>query len=53
MPLDSVKQTGRSVKVGIKIGGSSFKGTLSADGTELVGQFLHETQGIPLTLHKK
>lgn len=53
MPLDSVKQTGRSVEVGVKIAGASFKGTLSADGTELAGQFLHETQGIPLTLHKK
>jgi len=53
MPLDSVKQTGRSVEVGVKIAGASFKGTLSADGTELAGQFLHETQGIPLTLQKK
>ena len=53
MPLDSVKQTGRDIEVGIKIAGAAFKGTLSGDGTELTGQFLHETQGIPLTLHKK
>ena len=53
LPLDSVKQTGRSVEVGVKIAGATFKGALSADGTELAGQFLHETQGIPLTLHKK
>jgi hypothetical protein len=53
MPLDSVKQTGRAVEVGIRIAGASFKGTLNAEGTELTGQFMHDTQGTPLTLKKK
>ena len=53
MPLDSVKQTGHTVEVGIRIAGASFSGTLNAEGTELTGQFMHETQGMPLTLKKK
>ena len=53
MPLDSAKQTGRTVEVGIRIAEASFKGTLNAECTELTGQFMHETQGMPLTLKKK
>jgi hypothetical protein len=53
MPLDSVKQTGPTVEVGIRIAGATFKGTLNAECTELTGQFMHETRGTPLTLKKK
>jgi hypothetical protein len=53
MPLDSVKQTGLDVEIGIRIAGASFKGTMNQERTKLAGQFMHESQGIPLTLRKK
>ncbi len=53
MPLDGVKQTGRDVEIGIRIAGASFRGTLNQEGTELAGQFMHESQSVPLKLRKK
>jgi hypothetical protein len=53
VPLDSVKQTGDQVDVGIRVAHASFHGVLSKDGTELAGQFTHEGGGMPLTLKKK
>lgn len=53
LPLDNVKQAGKNVEFGIRVAHASFKGTLNQEGTELAGQFMHEAQGVPLTLRKK
>ncbi len=53
LPLDHVKQEGSKVEFGVKIAGSVFSGELNREGTELSGQFVHEGQGVPLTLRKK
>lgn len=53
LPLDKVKQTGRQVEFGIRVAHASFRGTLNQEGTELTGQFMHGSEGVPLTLRKK
>jgi hypothetical protein len=53
LPLDNVKQTGRKVEWGMKIAHATFRGTLNAEGTELAGEFAHESNGVPRTLRKK
>jgi hypothetical protein len=53
LPLNDVKQTGRKVEFGIKIGHASFEGTLNKEGAELAGQVIHEGDSGPLTLRKK
>ncbi len=53
LPLNDVKQTGPKVEFGMRIAHGSFQGTLSKEGTELVGQFTHEANSVPLTLRKK
>lgn len=52
MPINDVKQTGQKVEFGLKIAHGSFQGTLNKEGTELSGQFTHESDSVPLTLHK-
>jgi hypothetical protein len=53
LPLNAVKVAGRKVEFGIRIAHAAFQGTLSADGSELAGQFTHDETGVPLTLRKK
>jgi hypothetical protein len=53
MPLNNVKQTGQKVLFGIKIANASFEGTLNKEGTEIAGQFIHDSNPMPLTLRKK
>jgi hypothetical protein len=53
MPLNNVKQTGQKVEFGIKIAQSSFEGTMNKEGTEIAGQFIHDSNPMPLTLRKK
>ena len=53
LPLDNVKQAGKDVEFGIRVARSSFKGTLNPEGTEVAGQLIHESQGVPLTLRRK
>ena len=53
MPLNDVKQTGQKVEFGIKIGGSSFEGTMNKEGTEIAGQLTGGPTPMPLTLRKK
>lgn len=53
LPLNDVKQTGQTVEFGMRIAHGSFKGTLNKEGTELVGQFAHDENSVPLTLRKK
>lgn len=53
LPLNDVKQTGREIEFGIKIAHGSFKGILNQEGTEIVGQFGHEENRMPLTFRKK
>jgi hypothetical protein len=53
MPINDVRQTGQKVEFGLKIAHGSFRGTLNQEGTELTGQFTHEADTLPLTLHKK
>jgi len=52
LPLNNVKQDGRNVQLGIRIAHATFTGTLNENGTELSGQFTHETQSAPLILRK-
>ena len=53
MPLNDVKQAGQKVEFGIKIGGSSFQGTMNKEGTEIAGQLNAGPTPTPLTLRKK
>ena len=53
MPLNNVKQTGQKVEFGIKIAHASLDGTLNNEGTEIAGQFIHDTNPMPMTLRKK
>ncbi len=53
LPLNDVKQTGQKVEFGMRIAHGTFQGTLNKDGTELVGQFTHEANSVPMTLLKK
>jgi hypothetical protein len=53
MPLNNVKQTGQKVEFGIKIANASFEGTLNKEGTEIAGQFIHDSNPMPMTLRKK
>jgi hypothetical protein len=53
LPLNDVKQTGQKVEFGIRVAHASFQGTLNQEGTELAGQFMHESEGVPMTLRKK
>jgi hypothetical protein len=53
LPLNNVKQVGKSVEFGMKIAHAKFQGTLNQEGTELVGQFSHEENQMALTLRKK
>ena len=53
MPLNNVKQTGQKVEFGMKIAHASFEGTLNKEGTEIAGQFIHDTNPMPLTLRKR
>jgi hypothetical protein len=53
LPLNDVKQTGQNVEFGMRIAHGTFQGTLNKKGTELVGQFTHEANSVPLTLRKK
>jgi hypothetical protein len=53
MPLNDVKQMGQKVEFGIKIGGSSFEGTMNQEGTEISGQLTGGPTPMPLTLRKK
>ncbi len=53
LPLDSVRQAGMKVEIGIKIAGATFHGALNQEGTELSGEFVHEGASVPLMLRKK
>ncbi len=53
VPLNDVRQAGQKVAFGLKVAHGSFEGTLSGDGTELVGQLTHEQQSMPVTLRRK
>ena len=53
LPLNDVKQTGQKVEFGMRIAHGTFQGTLNKEGTELVGQFTHEANSVPMTLLKK
>lgn len=53
LPLNDVKQTGQKVEFGMRIAHGAFQGTLNREGTELAGQFTHESNRTPLTLRKK
>ena len=53
LPLNDVKQTGRTVEFGLKIAHAGFQGTLNEAGTELAGQWTHETDTVSITLRKK
>jgi hypothetical protein len=53
LPLNDVKQTDQKVAFGMRIAHGSFQGTLNQEGTELVGQFTHEANSVPMTLRKK
>ena len=53
MPINDVRQAGQKVEFGLKIAHGSFHGTLNPEGTELTGQFTHESDGVPLTLRRK
>lgn len=53
LPLNDVKQTGQKVQFGMRIAHGTFQGDLNKEATELVGQFTHEENGVPLTLRKK
>ena len=53
LPLNDVKQTGRKIEFGIKVAHASFQGTLNQEGTEIIGEFGHEENRMPLTLRKK
>ncbi len=53
LPLNDVKQTGQKVEFGIRVAHARFQGTLNQEGTEIVGQFGHGENQMPLTLRKK
>lgn len=53
MPLNDVKQAGQKVEFGIKIGHARFEGTMNKEGTEIAGQFIHDSNSMPMTLRKK
>ena len=53
MPLNNVKQTDKKVEFGLKIANASFAGTMNKEGTEIAGQFIHDSNPMPLTLQKK
>jgi hypothetical protein len=53
MPLNNVKQAGQKVEFGIKIAHASFEGTMNKEGTEIAGQFIHDSNPMPMTLRKK
>lgn len=53
LPLNDVKQMGQKVEFGMRIAHGSFQGTLNKEGTELVGQFTHDGNSVPMTLLKK
>jgi hypothetical protein len=53
VPMNDVRQTDRRVEFGLKVAHASFEGALNKEGTELVGQLVHEDNGVPLTLRKK
>lgn len=53
LPLNDVKQSGQKVEFGMRIAHGAFQGTLNREGTELVGEFTHEANRVPLTLRKK
>jgi hypothetical protein len=52
-PLNNVKQTGQKVEFAIKVADASFQGSLNKEGKELIGQFTHEENSLPLTLKKR
>ena len=54
VPINDVRQDGQSVAFGLRVGHSSFQGTLNKDSTVLEGQMTHEgAPPKPLTLRKK
>ena len=54
VPINDVRQVGRKLDFGLKVGHSTFQGTLNKDGTVLEGQMTHEgAPPMPLTLRKK
>jgi hypothetical protein len=52
MPVNDVIQAGQKVEFGLKIANSSFQGTLNKEGTELAGQWIHDSDTMPVTLRK-
>lgn len=54
VPINDVRQDGQSVAFGLRVGHSSFQGTLNKDNNVLEGQLTHEgAPPRPLTLRKK
>jgi hypothetical protein len=53
IPINDVKQSGRSVEFGIKVANSSFQGTLNQEGMELEGKFIRSGAGTAMTLKRK
>lgn len=53
LPLNNVKQTGRKIEFGIRVAHASYQGTLNQEGTEIIGEFGHEENRMPLILRKK
>jgi hypothetical protein len=54
VPINDVRQDGRKVEFGLKVGHATFQGTLNKEGTVLEGQLTHEgAPPMPLTLRKK
>jgi hypothetical protein len=52
IPLNDVKQSGRSVEFGIKVANSSFQGTINQEGTEIAGKIIRNGAGSPMTLKR-
>jgi pimeloyl-ACP methyl ester carboxylesterase len=51
LPIDSITVTGKSLRFEMSSLGASYKGTISADGTQIEGEF-SQGQSVPLTFKR-
>jgi uncharacterized protein len=52
LPLVEIVQKDNAIELQLKIAQGTYKGTLSADGTELTGEFAQRGMTLPLKLKK-
>jgi hypothetical protein len=52
LPVDSITLSDNSVSFEVRVVGGSYKGTLSADGSEVTGEWSQGGGSLPLTLKR-